>query len=51
MLSRLISKQSTFHSLNRIGTRAFSGQVGLGDISDITKVHYTEEFDQGLNEA
>ena len=50
MLSRIISKNSTLHSLNRLGAKAFSSQVGLGDISDVTKVHYTEEFDQGLTE-
>jgi len=54
MLSRLISKQANLISFNRItsqSVKAFSANaVGLGDIGDVAKVHYTEEFDQGLSE-
>jgi hypothetical protein len=47
MLSRIFrSKQSAVLNQSK---RVFStSQVGLGDIGDVTKVHYTEEFDQGL---
>ena len=50
MLSRLLSKQTT-SLLAKTSLRSFSNaNVGLGDIGDVTKVHYTEEFDQGLTD-
>jgi len=35
--------------LSPIATRKFSSEVGLADMPDVFKVHYTEEFDQGLS--
>ena len=29
--------------------RMFSTELGLGDMPDVLKVNYTEEFDQGLS--
>ena len=34
----------------RTPVRVFSNDVGLGDVGDVLKVNYTEEFDQGLND-
>jgi len=50
MLAKIIQSKS---SLLRSSTRVFStgAPTGFGDMGDVTKVHYTEEFDQGLTEA
>jgi hypothetical protein len=48
MLSRIIRNRSALSTV-----RAFSSghhDVGFGDVADVTKVHYTQEFDQGLTE-
>ena len=58
MLSRNIFKASMMmkqnaYATSRVGVlskRVFSADLGLGDIPDITKVNYTEEFDQGLTD-
>ena len=54
MLSRIMLKgqRPIMKSLANKQTRVFStSKVGLNDMADIAKVHYTEEFDQGLTEA
>ena len=51
MLTRTVIKQTKL--LQQIGsfnmirntTRYFSSDLGIGDIADVTKVNYTEEFD------
>jgi succinate dehydrogenase (ubiquinone) iron-sulfur subunit len=56
MLTRTVIKQTKL--LQQIGsfnmirntTRCFSSDLGIGDIADVTKVNYTEEFDQGLTD-
>jgi len=49
MLARVIHNKS---SILRHSTRVFSTgpPPGFADVADITKVHYTEEFDQGLTD-
>ena len=46
----LLSKTLARRSLNFTSQRIFSQTLGLGDVPDILKVNYTEEFDQGLTE-
>jgi len=47
-LSRILSRKA-FTSISPLSQRAFSTtDVGMGDMGDVLKVHYTEEFDQGL---
>ena len=55
MLSRnifrasMMMKQNAFTRFNTVPRRVFSSvDLGMGDMTDITKVNYTEEFDQGL---
>lgn len=49
MLTRFL--RSRPQNLINSANKAFStASVGLGDIGEVTKVHYTEEFDQGLTE-
>lgn len=36
--------------LNSLSKRAFSSSVTIGDMPDVLKVNYTEEFDQGLTD-
>ena len=46
-LARTINKKP----LMNIGKRVFSTtDMGFADISDVRKVNYTEEFDQGLTD-
>ena len=52
MLSRILGRK-TLSAINPVHClRAFSTtDVGFGDAGDMLKVHYTEEFDQGLTDA
>ena len=56
MLSRnifrasMMMKQNAFGRVGVLPKRVFSVDLGMGDMTDITKVNYTEEYDQGLTE-
>jgi hypothetical protein len=57
MLSRTIFKSNRLFNANamkynmlRTPARVFSSDVGFGDVGDVLKVDYTEEFDQGLSD-
>ena len=50
MLSRIFNRTKPQQFLAQSKRMFSTAQVGLGDIGDVTKVHYTEEFDQGLSE-
>lgn len=46
-----IMRQSTLRGMMPMNQmRMFSNEVGFGDMPDVFKVNYTEEFDQGLSE-
>lgn len=53
MLSRMWLKNQALTSRTLLNARLasqkkFSTDIGFGDAGDVLKVHYTEEFDQGL---
>ena len=57
MLSRNLFRATSMMKANAFkgftpmrNMRMFSTSLGMGDMPDVLKVNYTEEFDQGLTE-